>query len=77
MAVQLEKVEEVFSPLVVISSCTVAFANGSHDEAYATGPLAAGADIGKSGNGQIQVAEPIRVLIMGGVGLASAVRVFG
>ncbi len=38
---QLELVEEVFVPIVIITSCSVAFAHGANDVANAIGPLAA------------------------------------
>ncbi|MDA3785781.1 MAG: inorganic phosphate transporter, partial [Deltaproteobacteria bacterium] len=38
---QLEAVESVFVPLVIISSCSVAFAHGANDVAKAVGPFAA------------------------------------
>jgi len=75
--VQLEKVEEVFSPLVVISSCAVAFAHGSNDVANAIGPLAAVADIIKSGTVQMKVAVPTWILVLGGVGLVLGLVTFG
>jgi PiT family inorganic phosphate transporter len=77
LAVQLEKVEEVFSPLVVISSCTVAFAHGSNDVANAIGPLAAVADILKSGTVQMKVAVPTWILVLGGIGLVLGLVTFG
>jgi PiT family inorganic phosphate transporter len=77
LALQLEKVEEVFSPLVVISSCTVAFAHGSNDVANAIGPLAAVADILKSGTVQMKVAVPTWILMLGGIGLVLGLVTFG
>jgi PiT family inorganic phosphate transporter len=74
---QLEKVEEVFSPLVVISSCAVAFAHGSNDVANAIGPLAAVADILKSGTVQMEVAVPTWILVLGGIGLVLGLVTFG
>jgi PiT family inorganic phosphate transporter len=74
---QLEKVEEVFSPLVVISSCTVAFAHGSNDVANAIGPLAAVFDILQSGTVQMKVAVPTWILMLGGVGLVLGLITFG
>jgi PiT family inorganic phosphate transporter len=74
---QLEKVEEVFSPLVVISSCAVAFAHGSNDVANAIGPLAAVADILKSGTVQMEVAVPTWILLLGGIGLVLGLVTFG
>jgi PiT family inorganic phosphate transporter len=77
LAEQLEKVEEVFSPLVVISSCTVAFAHGSNDVANAIGPLAAVADILKSGSVQMKVAVPTWILMLGGIGIVMGLVTFG
>jgi PiT family inorganic phosphate transporter len=74
---QLAKVEEVFSPLVVISSCTVAFAHGSNDVANAIGPLAAVFDILQSGTVQMKVAVPTWILMLGGGGLVLGLITFG
>ncbi len=42
---QLNLVERVFAPLVIASSCTVAFSHGANDVTNAIGPLAAVVDI--------------------------------
>jgi PiT family inorganic phosphate transporter len=77
MTEQLEQVEQVFAPLVVVSSCTVAFAHGSNDVANAIGPLAAVADILKSGTVQMQVNVPTWILMLGGGGLVLGLITFG
>ena len=45
---QLVQVEKTFAVLVVITSCTVAFAHGANDVANAVGPLAAVVEIVKN-----------------------------
>ena len=42
----------MFAPLVVITSCCVAFSNGAHDVANSIGPLAAVVDILRTGDVQ-------------------------
>jgi len=74
---QLERVERVFSPLVVITACTIAFAHGANDVANAVGPLAAVADIMQSGTLKLKDYVPLWVLGLGGVGIVLGVSTFG
>jgi PiT family inorganic phosphate transporter len=74
---QLALVEGVFAPLVVISSCSVAFSHGANDVANAVGPLAAIVDIVASGTVKMKVAVPMWVLILGGVGIVIGLATYG
>jgi len=65
LARQLERVEQTFRPLVLMTSCTVAFAHGANDVANAVGPLAAVVDIMQSGRVARAVPVPIWVLNRG------------
>ena len=74
---QLARVERIFTVLVVITSCSVAFAHGANDVANAVGPLAAVVEIVHSHElpGKVPV-EPW-VLILGGSGIAVGLITFG
>jgi len=74
---QLKRVEGIFVPLAVISSCTVAFAHGANDVANAIGPLAAVVDIAQTGSVKSSVAVPLWVLILGGVGIVIGLATYG
>ncbi len=76
-ASQLEEVEKVFAPLVVFTSCCVAFAHGSNDVANAVGPLAAVVDIIRSGSVKMRVGVPLWVLILGGSGIVVGLATYG
>ncbi len=75
---QLGAVEKAFVPLVIISSCSVAFAHGANDVANSIGPLAAVYNIIKEGGipaGKIPVQGWI--LALGGVGIVIGLATFG
>ena len=74
---QLEQVERVFAPLVIITSCCVAFAHGSNDVANAVGPLAAVAEIVRSGKVTMQVPVPTWILALGGGGITLGLAMYG
>ena len=74
---QLEDVERVYVPLVIISSCAVAFAHGANDVANSIGPLAAIAHILKTGSVEMKVAVPFWVLVLGGGGIVLGLATFG
>ncbi len=74
---QLELVERVFAPLVVITSCSVAFAHGANDVANAVGPLAAVVDILRTGTVKMDVYVPVWILALGGTGIVLGVATFG
>ena len=77
LANQLELVEEVYVPLVIISSCSVAFAHGANDVANSVGPLAAVVHILQGGAVQMKVAVPLWVLMLGGGGIVLGLATYG
>ena len=74
---QLEQVERAFAPLVIITSCCIAFAHGANDVANAVGPLAAVVDIVRSGTVKMRVGVPAWILALGGAGIVLGVSTFG
>ncbi len=74
---QLELVEEVYVPLVIISSCAVAFAHGANDVANSVGPLAAVANILKTGTVEMKVPVPFWILMLGGAGIVLGLATYG
>ncbi len=74
---QLEEVERIFTPLVIISSCSVAFAHGANDVANAVGPLAAIVNIAQTGNVAMKVGVPFWVLALGGTGIVIGLATYG
>jgi len=71
-------VERVFSILMVITACAMAFAHGSNDVANAIGPVAAVVSIVNSG-GEVasKAVLPIWVLALGGVGIVIGLMMYG
>ncbi len=75
---QLRYVERAFAPLVILTSCSVAFAHGANDVANAVGPLAAVVDIIRTNSVQIgKVQIPFWVLCLGGVGIVFGLGTYG
>ena len=74
---QLEAVEEVYVPLVIISSCAVAFAHGANDVANSVGPLAAVANILHTGTVEMKVPVPLWILMLGGGGIVVGLGTYG
>ena len=67
---QFTSVEKVFSPMMLFTACSMAFAHGSNDVANGIGPLAAVVSIVGSGGEVIQKAPlPIWILLIGGAGI--------
>ncbi|KPK44805.1 MAG: hypothetical protein AMJ65_01975 [Phycisphaerae bacterium SG8_4] len=77
LAEQLMQVEKTFAVLVIISSCTVAFAQGANDVANAIGPLAAVVEIVKTNAVPGRVPVSIGFLVLGGIGIAIGLATFG
>jgi len=77
LAEQLNLVERIFAPLVVATSCSVAFAHGANDVANAVGPLAAVVDIVQTGAVKMKVHVPMWVLALGGAGIVVGLSTFG
>jgi PiT family inorganic phosphate transporter len=74
---QLEHVEQVYVPLVIISSCAVAFSHGANDVANSVGPLAAVANILSTGTVEMKVPVPMWILMLGGTGIVLGLATFG
>jgi len=74
---QLEEVEKIFSPLVIITSCSVAFAHGANDVANAVGPLAAVVNVVTTGTVEMKVGVPMWILVLGGVGIVIGLATYG
>lgn len=74
---QLAQVEKIFAVLVIITSCTVAFAHGANDVANAIGPLAAVAEIIKTNSIPGKVPVNTWFLVLGGSGIAVGLATFG
>jgi PiT family inorganic phosphate transporter len=74
---QLKKVEKTFAVLVIITSCTVAFAHGANDVANAIGPLAAVVEIVRTNTVPGKVPVSLWLLILGGLGIAIGLATFG
>jgi PiT family inorganic phosphate transporter len=77
LGVQLEAVEKVFVPLIVVSSCSVAFAHGANDVANAIGPLAAIFNILETGIIDSTVPVPLWILVLGGTGIVVGLATYG
>ena len=74
---QLELVERVFVPFVIITSCSVAFAHGANDVANSVGPLAAVVRVLQTGEVAQKVGVPFWVLVLGGSGIVLGLATFG
>jgi len=74
---QLIQVEKIFAVLVIITSCTVAFAHGANDVANAIGPLAAVVEIVKYNVIPEKVPVEMWILALGGGGIALGLAMFG
>jgi PiT family inorganic phosphate transporter len=74
---QLIQVEKTFAFLVIITSCTVAFAQGANDVANAIGPLAAVVEIVRTNTVPGRVPVSMWFLVLGGFGIAIGLATFG
>lgn len=70
-------VEKIFSVLMLLTACAMAFAHGSNDVANAIGPLAAVASIVDSGELSQKSALPLWILFVGGVGIVLGLAMYG
>ena len=67
---QFASVEKVFTPMMLFTACSMAFAHGSNDVANGIGPLAAVVSIVNSGGEVLQNSTlPLWVLLLGGGGI--------
>lgn len=71
------RLERIFSVLMVLSACFLAFAHGANDVANAIGPLAAIVDITRTGVVQMESTVPFWILLMGGVGIVVGLATWG
>ena len=70
-------VEKIFSVLMVVTACSIAFAHGSNDVANAVGPMAAVISIVNEGEVTQKSAMPIWVLLIGGLGIVAGLAMYG
>ena len=75
---QFASVEKVFTPMMLFTACSMAFAHGSNDVANGIGPLAAVVSIVGSGGEVLQKAPlPIWILLLGGAGIVLGLVTLG
>jgi PiT family inorganic phosphate transporter len=71
-------VEKVFTPMMLFTACSMAFAHGSNDVANGIGPLAAVVSIVSSGGEVMQTSGmPIWILLLGGAGIVTGLVTLG
>jgi PiT family inorganic phosphate transporter len=70
-------VERVFSVLMVVTACGMAFAHGSNDVANAIGPVAAVVSIAQEGIVGQDSPVSIWILLLGGLGIVVGLATFG
>ncbi len=71
-------VEKVFTPMMLFTACSMAFAHGSNDVANGIGPLAAVVSIVSSGGEVMQKSGmPIWILLLGGAGIVTGLVTMG
>lgn len=71
-------VEKVFTPMMLFTACSMAFAHGSNDVANGIGPLAAVISIVNSGGEVMQSSEmPAWILMVGGAGIVAGLVTMG
>ncbi len=71
------RVELIFSRLQIMTACYVAFALGANDVANAIGPVAAAASVYQTGAVGTEVAIPIYLLLIGGIGIVIGMFTWG
>lgn len=71
-------VEKVFTPMMLFTACSMAFAHGSNDVANGIGPLAAVISIVNSGGEVMQKSDmPTWILLIGGFGIVLGLVTLG
>jgi len=71
-------VERIFTVLMVVTACAMAFAHGSNDVANAIGPMAAVLGIVQSGGEDKKKSVlPLWVLVLGGAGIVAGLLMYG
>ena len=74
---QFANVEKIFSILMVVTACAIAFAHGSNDVANAVGPMAAVISIANEGVVTQKSVMPVWILFVGGVGIVLGLAMYG
>jgi PiT family inorganic phosphate transporter len=76
--VSIQRVERVFTPMMIFTACAMAFAHGSNDVANGVGPLAAVVAIVTSG-GEVASKSglPVWILALGGIGIVVGLWTYG
>jgi PiT family inorganic phosphate transporter len=71
-------VEKVFTVLMIVTACAMAFAHGSNDVANAIGPVAAVVAVAQAGGSVAQKsATPIWILLIGAAGIVAGLSMYG
>lgn len=70
-------VEKIFSVLMLLTACAMAFAHGSNDVANAIGPLAAVVSIIDTGELSQKSPLPFWILLVGGAGIVLGLAMYG
>jgi len=71
-------VEKIFTPMMIFSACSMAFAHGSNDVANGIGPLAAIVSVISSGGEIAQKSPlPLWILVLGGTGIVVGLATLG
>jgi PiT family inorganic phosphate transporter len=71
-------VEKIFTPMMIFSACSMAFAHGSNDVANGIGPLAAIVSVINSGGEIAQKSPlPLWILVLGGTGIVIGLATLG
>ncbi len=77
-AFQFASVENVFTPMMIFTACSMAFAHGSNDVANGIGPMAAVVSIVNSGGEVLQESTlPLWILLVGGGGIVLGLVTLG
>jgi phosphate/sulfate permease len=74
---EFARFERIFTTLLIVSACFLAFAHGANDTANAIGPLAAVVAILKTGVVELKAAVPVWLLMLGGVGIVIGLATWG
>jgi PiT family inorganic phosphate transporter len=73
-----DSVEKVFTILMIVTACAMAFAHGSNDVANAIGPVAAVVAIAQAGGSVAQKsATPVWILLIGAAGIVAGLSMYG
>lgn len=73
----IKKSEKVFAKLQILTACFVAFSHGANDVANAIGPLAAVVELLQTKTVAMEVAVPLWILALGGIGIVIGLATWG